>query len=172
MFELATIVLIKLQQYSDEELWGNLVKPLDTYLSRQDTMIRILRYPPLTGSEPTQAMRAAPHEDINFITLLPAATQSGLEIKPKNSGWKAVEAPKGSVIVNVGDMLQELTGYKLPSTTHRVINPEGHRRQEERITAPMFCHPEPSLRLSDKYTAGEYLRERLNEINVRQMRVD
>ena len=172
MYELATTVLVVLQRYSADELWARLERSLADYLSRPDTMIRILRYPPLTGSEPTHAMRAAAHEDINFITLLPAATQGGLQIKPRQSDWHPVDAPKGAIIVNIGDMLQELTDNKLPSTTHRVINPEGIVGNQARITAPLFCHPESSLRLSNRYTAGEYLRERLNEINLKQMRLD
>ena len=169
MYELATTVLAVLQRYSADTLWARLERPLADYLSRPDTMMRILRYPPLTGSEPTQALRAAPHEDINFITLLPAATQSGLQIKPRKSDWQPVDTPDGAIIINIGDMLQELTDHKLPSTTHRVINPKGIAGHQARVSAPLFCHPEPSLRLSDQYTAGAYLRERLNEINPKQM---
>ena len=36
------------------------------------TMLRILRYPPLTGEEEPDALRAAPHEDANFLTVLPS----------------------------------------------------------------------------------------------------
>ena len=172
MYELATTVLAVLQEYSEEAMWARLEKPLPDYLSRSDTMIRVLYYPPLKATESTQALRAAPHEDINFVTLLPAATQSGLQIKPKESSWQSVNAPEGAIVVNIGDMLQELTAHKLPSTTHRVINPVGNAGRQARVTAPLFCHPESSLQLSDRYTAGSYLRERLNEINTRQLRTD
>ena len=36
--------------------------------------------------------------------------------------------PPGSLVVNIGDMLQRLTNHKLPSTTHRVVNPAPERR--------------------------------------------
>lgn len=172
MYDLAIDILGALQNYLPDSLWQGLEKSLPHYLSRQDTMIRILRYPPLTGREPPDAMRAAPHEDINFITLLPAATQTGLQIKPSNADWQPVNAPPGAIIVNIGDMLQELTGRLLPSTTHRVINPADMSQHQPRITAPLFCHPEPSLRLSPEYTAGDYLRERLNEINTQPLRLN
>ena len=105
-------------------------------------MIRLLYYPPLSGNEPADAMRAAPHEDINFITLLPAASQQGLEIKPKQSDWQQVETSSDSIVVNIGDMLKELTDHELPSTTHRVVNPAKEARQMARISAPLFCHPD------------------------------
>ncbi len=172
MYKLATTVLTVLQDFSADVMWSRLMKPLPDYLSRSDTMIRVLYYPPLTGTEPARSLRAAPHEDINFITLLPAATETGLQIKSPNSGWETVNAPEGAMIINIGDMLQELTANKLPSTTHRVINPAGNAGRQARITAPLFCHPEPSLQLSDRYTAGAYLKERLHEINARQMRAE
>jgi isopenicillin N synthase-like dioxygenase len=55
------------------------------------TMLRILRYPPLPEIEEKLsskleevrpgAVRAAAHEDINLITLLPAGSSAGLEVK-------------------------------------------------------------------------------------------
>ena len=132
-------------------------------------MCRILHYPALTGDETEGAIRAGAHEDINFITLLPAATASGLEIKPGDSDWLPVSAAPGSIFINIGDMMQELTRGALPSTTHRVVNPDA-ADNTARITAPVFCHPVESLRLSERHTAGSYLNERLTEINPEALR--
>ncbi len=46
----------------------------------QQTLLRILHYPPLREPVPEGAIRAAAHEDINLITLLPTATEPGLEV--------------------------------------------------------------------------------------------
>ena len=35
----------------------------------------------------------------------------------------------GSLVVNIGDMLQRLTNDVLPSTTHRVVNPKPERNR-------------------------------------------
>ena len=152
-----------IQQHTDPALWQKLDNPLAGCLSHQQTMCRILSYPPLTGKEQVGAVRAAEHEDINFLTLLPAATTGGLEIKPRGNEWMPVVAEPGSIILNIGDMLQELTDGALPSTTHRVVNPEG-ADNATRMTAPVFCHPQPTLRLSPRHTAASYLAERLYEI--------
>jgi isopenicillin N synthase-like dioxygenase len=49
-------------------------------------------------------VRAAAHEDINLITLLPAGSSRGLEVKDKQGNWHAVPLCPGSMIVNIGDM--------------------------------------------------------------------
>ncbi len=165
LLTLGQSILGWLQTHTDPYLWRALTQPLDTCLDPQTSMLRLLRYPPLSGNEPAQAIRAAAHEDINLITLLPAASTAGLEIKPKGAAWQAVDPPPGSLIINIGDMLQELTQGALPSTTHRVVNPQDADASLARLTAPLFCHPPASLRLSARYTAGEYLHERLTEIS-------
>ena len=152
-----------IEQHTDPSLWHCLDSPLPECLSQQHSLCRILNYPALTGNEQAGAIRAAEHEDINFLTLLPAATTRGLEIKLDGFGWVPVEAEPGDFIVNVGDMLQELTDGTLPSTTHRVVNPEGSDNSR-RMTAPVFIHPQRSLQLSSRYTAASYLAERLDEI--------
>lgn len=131
------------------------------------TLLRILHYPPLKPEDFTEgAVRAAAHEDINFITLLPAATRPGLEVMDVDGNWHDVKIlEKNSIIVNVGDMLQEATGGHYRSTTHRVVNPAG-AENESRLSVPLFLHPRPSVRLSDRHTADSYLKERLRELGL------
>ena len=70
----------------------------------------------------------------------------------------------GNLIINIGDMLQEASAGYYPSTTHRVVNPEGTDTRKSRISLPLFLHPRPEVVLSDRYTAGAYLTERLREL--------
>lgn len=171
MFSLGQEVMAALQASTPESLWKVTDKPIEDYLSKQQTLLRILRYPPLTGDEPADALRAGAHEDINLITMLPSANEPGLELQPKGGGdWIPVEAPAGSIIMNIGDMLQEVTGGALPSTTHRVVNPTGENARRARLTAPVFCHPYPEMVLSERYTARSYLKERLEEINPDELK--
>jgi isopenicillin N synthase-like dioxygenase len=141
----------------------------------EQNLLRILHYPPLgLGSDAQRitadgAVRAAAHEDINLITLLPAATYPGLQVKTKDGEWiwADMNVPKDAIIVNAGDMLQEASGGYFKSTTHRVVNPTGLGATVSRYSMPMFIHPRPDVRLSDKYTAGEYLDERLKELGLK-----
>ncbi|GIU49919.1 isopenicillin N synthase family dioxygenase [Shewanella algidipiscicola] len=130
------------------------------------TLLRILHYPPMSGDEEMGAIRAAAHEDINLLTVLPAASEPGLQVQTKTGEWLDVPSDFGNIIINIGDMLQEASGGYFPSTTHRVINPEGMDRNRSRISLPLFLHPKPEVVLSDRYTAESYLMERLRELGV------
>lgn len=134
--------------------------------SSEQTLLRVLHYPPLQGDEEVDAIRAAAHEDINLITILPAANEPGLQVKAKDGSWLDVPCEFGNLIINIGDMLQEASGHYFPSTTHRVINPEGTDMQRARISLPLFLHPNPDVVLSERYTADSYLTERLKELGV------
>ena len=133
----------------------------------QRTLLRILHYPPFQGNEEPGAIRAAAHEDINLLTVLPAANASGLQVQLKDGSWYDVPGDFGCIIVNIGDMLQEASGGYFPSTTHRVVNPEGEDMTKSRISLPLFLHPLADVVLSERYTADEYLQERLRELGVK-----
>lgn len=132
-----------------------------------ETVLRLLHYPPLSGDEELGAIRAAAHEDINLLTILPAANKSGLQVKLKSGDWYDVPSEFGTLIINIGDMLQEASGGYFPSTSHRVVNPEGREKARSRISIPLFVHPRPDVVLSEKYTAKSYLQERLKELGVK-----
>lgn len=141
-------------------------EPLSSMIKdSEQTLLRILYYPPLQERDiEPGAIRAGAHEDINLITLLPAANEPGLQVKSREGNWLDVPCDFGNLIINIGDMLQEASGGFFPSTTHRVINPEGHDSSKARISLPLFLHPRPEVVLSDRYTAGSYLTERLQEL--------
>ncbi|GIU27043.1 isopenicillin N synthase family oxygenase [Shewanella schlegeliana] len=132
----------------------------------QKTLLRVLHYPPMSGDEELGAIRAAAHEDINLLTVLPAANEPGLQVQLKDGSWIDVPSDFGNLIINIGDMLQEASAGYYPSTSHRVINPEGMDKTKSRLSLPLFLHPNPEVKLSDKYTADSYLMERLRELGV------
>jgi len=137
--------------------WGEMVN------QSQNTLYRVIHYPPLP-EDAGEAVRAAAHEDINFLTLLPAATGSGLQVMDKAGNWHAVGTDANSIIVNVGDMLQLLTKGFYKSTTHRVVNPAGEAANKPRFSMPLFLHPHADTQLSPEKTAKQYLDERLREL--------
>ncbi len=133
-----------------------------------ETLLRPIHYPPLSGSEEVGAIRAAAHEDINLITLLPAATAPGLQVKDVNGNYHDVPCELGSIVINAGDMLQMASGGYYISTTHRVMNPAGSEARKARYSMPLFLHPRQDVPLSKDHTAGTYLKERLIEIGLLQ----
>jgi isopenicillin N synthase-like dioxygenase len=130
----------------------------------EQTLLRVLHYPPLSGHEEPGAVRAAAHGDINLLTILPAATEPGLQVLGMDKEWHDVPCDFGLLIVNIGDMLEEASGRYYPSTTHRVLNPAGEGRFKSRISLPLFLHPNRDVVLSERYTVESYFNERMREL--------
>ncbi|ASI92683.1 isopenicillin N synthase family oxygenase [Vibrio mediterranei] len=165
--EFAAELLGWVEEYAPKEVSDKFSIELSEMIKNSEkTLLRVLHYPPMTGNEEPGAIRAAAHEDINLLTVLPAANEPGLQVMTKDDEWLDVPCDFGNLIINIGDMLQEASGGYFPSTTHRVINPTGEKQEKSRISLPLFLHPNPEVVLSDKYTADSYLMERLRELGV------
>ena len=128
------------------------------------SMLRVLHYPPVPDG--SALPRAAAHEDINLLTILPASDGPGLELQLQDGKWIEVVNRPSQVVVNIGDMLQEATGGYLRSTTHRVAATKAEDLRRGRMSLPLFLHPRPDVVLSDRYTANAYLQQRLKELDV------
>jgi isopenicillin N synthase-like dioxygenase len=165
------------------------------------SVLRILHYPPVpaapdrsapatplpatavetSAAHAAPALRAAPHEDINLITLLCEATDSGLQLLRRDGTWLPVESRPGQIVVDTGDMLSRITNEVVPATTHRVVNPPASANRD-RYSMPFFVHPTAACDLSvlDRFvsadrprrfppiTAGEMLDRRLTEIGLKR----
>lgn len=140
-----------------------------------NSILRVLHYPPAPDA-PDDAPRAGSHEDINLITLLVGSSADGLEVLDKEGDWIPVQAHARNLTVNVGDMLQNLTGGVLRSTTHRVVLPPGPQRNQSRYSLPFFLHPVGPMPLDPimgdhgaypEWTAAEFLDHRLREIGLK-----
>ena len=152
-----------------------------TAIEDGNSILRLAHYPPIAGNA-GGALRAGPHEDINLITLLLGAEEAGLELLGKDGAWHGVNPPDGALVINIGDMLQRLTNHVLPSTTHRVRNPDTTRVGHSRYSMPFFVHLRSDFAIEtlpqcvnernpDRYpasiTADQYLQERLGEIGLK-----
>jgi isopenicillin N synthase-like dioxygenase len=144
-----------------------------------NSILRLLHYPPVPQDGPN--IRAGAHEDINVITLLLGAEEAGLEVLDRDGRWLPINPPSGSVVCNIGDMLQRLTNRVLPSTTHRVVNPAPERRGFARYSTPFFLHFNPDYEIRTlpgcisaenpdrglaPITADAFLYQRLREIKL------
>lgn len=154
----------------------------DPAIFEGNSVMRLLHYPPLDQVE-GEAIRAGAHGDINLITLLLGAEEAGLELLGKDGNWISASPPKGALVINVGDMLERLTNHLLPSTIHRVRNPDAARARFSRYSMPFFLHLRSdfpfvtlpqcvSAENPDRYpvsiTADEFLQQRLIEIGLKK----
>lgn len=148
-------------------------------VDRGDSILRLLHYPPAPFDGPH--VRAAAHEDINVITLLLGAEEAGLEVKDRDGRWLPVNPAPGALVCNIGDMLARLTNGRLPSTSHRVVNPVQERRGAARYSTPFFLHFNPDYeirtlpacvdeahpdRFPEPITARAFLEARLRDIRL------
>ncbi len=162
---LAATLLQWVEECSPPEVKARYSMPLPQMIEGcEETLLRVLHYPPLRGDEPAGSERAAAHGDINLLTLLPAATEPGLQVLGTDKQWYDVPCDFGLLIVNIGDMLEEASGHYYPSTVHRVLNPTGAAAQKSRVSLPLFLHPRREVKLSDRYTVGSYFEERMREL--------
>ncbi len=145
-----------------------------------NSILRPLHYPPVENTD-TPAIRAGAHEDINLVTVLCGSHQAGLEVLSHDGEFIPAIAPEGTIVINIGDMLQRLSNNVLPSTTHRVVNPVGEAAKSSRLSVPFFLHPNPEFLIEtlpgciskdnpnhypEPITANDYLLERLREIGL------
>lgn len=139
----AVLAFLRAQERVGPRVLAALARSLDLpasyfaeHLTRRPTnLFRIFHYPvPARGDE--GAWGVGEHTDYGLLTLLKQDDRGGLEVKTP-SGW--IDAPPlpGTFVVNLGDMLDRLTGGLYRSTPHRVRNASG----KSRYSWPFFLDP-------------------------------
>ena len=168
LVNMTSLLLEWIELNTPSKIQSKFSEPLKNMIKGSKTnLLRVIHYPPFSGKEESRSLRAAAHEDINLITLLVAGTKPGLEAQDKNGNWHEISTDPGTIIVNIGDMLEEVSGGYYPSTTHRVVNPFSDINNISRYSMPLFLHPRDEVKLSNKYSASSYLKERLLEIGLK-----
>jgi isopenicillin N synthase-like dioxygenase len=104
------------------------------YTADPTILFRIFSYPPSPPRD--EAWGVGEHTDYGLITLLAQDDSGGLQVAAPE-GW--IDAPPipGTLVCNIGDMLDRLTGGWYKSTPHRVRNLSGHAR----LSFPFFLDP-------------------------------
>ena len=142
----------------------------DNWASKGNSVLRLIHYPPI--SDNSNILRARAHGDINLITLLVGAEESGLEVLNPEGEWIPIAAQSKSIVCNIGDMMQLVTRSHLKTTTHRVVDHNANS-SKPRFSMPFFLHPSPEVELCsivddspESISAHDFLEERLKEIKL------
>ena len=107
------------------------------YTTDPTVLFRIFRYPATSDTDRNaERWGVGEHTDYGLLTLLLQDERGGLQVR-SGDGW--IEAPPlpGTLICNIGDMLDRLTGGLYRSTPHRVSNVSGL----DRLSFPLFFDP-------------------------------
>ena len=113
------------------------------------SLVKLIHYPPT----PAGGAGVNAHNDTGFLTLLWQHGVPGLQVLNQAGDWIDVPADGDAVVVNLGEMLQSMTGNYFVATTHRVI------ASVERYSSAYFHGPELTtvlepLPLHDRFAAA------------------
>lgn len=109
------------------------------YTAEPTVLFRIFYYPSSApaGIDAEGSWGVGEHTDYGLLTLLAQDGHGGLEVKTPN-GWLDAPPLPGTLVCNIGDMLDRLTGGWFRSTPHRVRRTSGH----DRLSFPLFFDPD------------------------------
>lgn len=95
------------------------------------SLAKFIHYPPT----PEGQAGVNAHHDAGFLTVLAAGETPGLQVQNQDGAWIDVPVVADSFVINLGEMLQGVTGNYLVATPHRVIS------NEERLSTGYFHGP-------------------------------
>lgn len=104
-------------------------------------------YPGQSTQSDDPIFGVGPHTDFGVLTVLCQDNVGGLQVENLDGEW--IEAPPipGTLVVNVGDLLERWTDGAFRSTPHRVIN----LTTQERLSLVLAFDPDPETMID----AGE-----------------
>ncbi|XP_071115189.1 uncharacterized protein [Haliotis cracherodii] len=134
--------------------------------------LRSLYYPilPAGASVKPGQLRCGEHSDYGTVTLLFQDQCGGLEIVSPIGEFMPVIPIEGTIVVNIGDLMQRWTADKLKATVHRVIIPHDEKMKACcRQSVALFVDPDDDVVIecldgSNKYkpvTSRDYVGGRL-----------
>ncbi len=101
--------------------------------------LKLIRYP----QSPPGGQGVGAHKDSGFLTLLIQDGSGGLEAQDARGNWYAIPPIAGSLVVNVGELMQMLTGNYFLAAPHRVFNHSARAR----LSMAYFHSPDLDTRL-------------------------
>ena len=99
---------------------------------------QLVYYPTLNKDDiDAERFGAATHSDFGVLTILMQDNLGGLQVQRLDGDWIEATPIDGTLVCNIGDLLERWTNGVLISTKHRVLN----RSNQSRFSLPIFCDP-------------------------------
>ncbi len=98
---------------------------------RTMSLAKFIHYPPT----PAGGAGVNPHHDAGFLTVLAPGPTPGLQVQNPDGVWIDVPVIADTFVINLGEMIQSMSGNYLVATPHRVIT------SDERWSAGYFHGP-------------------------------
>ncbi len=117
---------------------------LDACFEDHTSYLRLNYYPlcknPAAADAPTVPTHGrlgiSHHSDAGAVTVLLQDGVSGLQVQ-RTGKWHDIEAERGALIINIGDMVQVWSNDRYKAPLHRVLADE----HKVRFSAPFFLNP-------------------------------
>lgn len=110
--------------------------PADTFHrifgEQTHSLLKLIHYPPTPEGE----AGVNGHHDSGFLTVLLQHEVGGLQVRTQQGDWIDVTPERGAFNVNLGEMLQGMTGNYYVATMHRVVS------SAERYSSAFFHGPD------------------------------
>ncbi|WP_213771779.1 2-oxoglutarate and iron-dependent oxygenase domain-containing protein [Bradyrhizobium sp. dw_78] len=140
-------------------------------LDKPIATLRLLHYPPVTGTLSDGQLGAGVHTDYGNVTLLATDAIGGLMVQDRSGRWLDAPVIPDAFVCNIGDCLMRWSNDVYVSTPHKVVSPPG----ADRYSVAFFLDPNPDAMVAclptcisperpAKYapiTGAEFLRSRL-----------
>ena len=89
----------------------------DMFGDQRMSLLKLIRYP----ETPVGEFGVNAHHDTGFLTVLHAGETPGLEVELADGSWCEVPVIENTFVINLGEMLQAITGNYFIATPHRVV---------------------------------------------------
>lgn len=134
------------------------------------TSIAALQYYPVTDLPNDTSVGHFAHTDTGSLTVLFNSDWGLQAYSPEGDTWEYVAPREHCAIINVGDALKFMSGFKLESSLHRVV-PWYHRAEMgPRYATIFFLRPNNDARFIDgegtEWTAGEWLEKKFQNYRI------
>lgn len=113
----------------------------------QMSLIKLIHYPPT----PPEQFGVNAHHDTGFLTVLAPGETPGLQVQNAAGAWIDVPIVPDTFVINLGEMLQVMTGNYFVATPHRVAT------RTERHSIGYFHGPSLETRLDPLPMADEWV---------------
>ena len=107
----------------------NVFEPI--YAPEAHQLLKIIRYP---GRSDEDRQGVGAHKDSGFVTVLLQDSQAGLQVQGED-GWIDAPPVEGTVVINIGEILELASNGFLKANVHRVVSPPG---SAERLSIAFF----------------------------------
>ncbi|CAM8998582.1 unnamed protein product [Rhodiola kirilowii] len=134
--------------------------------------LRINNYSPCEKPDDEPLEGLGMHTDMSCITIVYQDELGGLQVRSKEGKWLDINPCEGTLVVNVGDLMQAWSNDKLRSSEHRVVLKSNMNRlslaffwcfeDEKTVMAPDEVVGVADKRVYEPFLCADYMKFREN----------